>query len=224
VSSNDEFGILVQALANSSNANLLSTPSITTLDNAPAEIVVGQNVPFRTGTYGTIGGSRDPFTTIEREDVGLTLQVAPQVHDGDVVRLTVSQEVSSLANAAVLGAADLITNRRSIETTVLADDGETIVLGGLISNDQITTESEVPVLGDIPVAGRLFSSEFETQTKRTLFVFLRPTILRDREDSIAAAQARLTLVNGAPDAMEKYRDTLLAPAVPGMRLEIEGVY
>ncbi|MGD2132847.1 MAG: type II secretion system secretin GspD [Maricaulaceae bacterium] len=223
LSSEDEFGILVQALATSSSANLLSTPSITTLDNEPAEIVVGQNVPFRTGSFSA-GNSLDPFTTIERQDVGLTLQVAPQVHDGDVVRLSVSQEVSSLLTGTFAGAADLITNRRSIVTTVLADDGETIVLGGLISNDQVTAESSVPVLGDIPVAGRLFSSEFETQTKRTLFVFLRPTILRDRRDSVAAAQARLRLVNGSEAARQDYLDTMLAPPVDGMRLEIEGIY
>lgn len=177
---NDDFSILLQALATSSKANLLSTPSLTTLDNEEAEIVVGQNVPFRTGSFTIDGNSTDPFTTIQREDVGITLRVAPRINEGDVVRLSVAQEVSSLVNAAVTGAADLITNRRSIETTVLADNGETIVLGGLISDDQTAAESKVPLLGDIPVAGRLFRSDTVSRTKRTLFVFLRPTILRDR--------------------------------------------
>ncbi|HWL47064.1 MAG TPA: type II secretion system secretin GspD, partial [Sphingomonadaceae bacterium] len=134
----DNFSVLVQALGQSTRANLLSTPSITTLDNAPAEIVVGQNVPFRTGSFTTDGNSLNPFTTIERQDVGITLRVVPRIHEGDVVRLDVSQEVSSLANATVPGAADLVTNRRSIQTTVLADNGETIVLGGLITDDRMS--------------------------------------------------------------------------------------
>jgi general secretion pathway protein D len=186
----NEFSILVQALSQSTNANLLSTPSLTTLDNQPAEIVVGQNVPFRTGSFTTTGNTTDPFTTITRQDVGITLHVVPRVHEGDVIRLEVSQEVSSLVNSTVVGAADLVTNRRSIQTTVLADNGQTIVLGGLITDDRISAKNQVPILGDIPVLGNLFKSRSRSQTRRTLFVFLRPTILRDPAATAAAAQAK----------------------------------
>lgn len=178
----NQYGILIQALAQSTKANLLSTPSITTLDNQPAEIVVGQNVPFRTGSYSTVGGAAAPFTTIERKDVGITLRVVPRVNAGDVVQLDVSQEVSSLTNTTVAGAADLVTNTRSIKTTVLADNGGTIVLGGLITDDRQSTRSSVPGLDRLPLLGPLFRSKDENRTKRTLFVFLRPTILRNRAD------------------------------------------
>ena len=185
----DNFSILVQALGSSTRANLLSTPSLTTLDNEPAEIVVGQNVPFRTGSYATDGNTTTPFTTIQRQDVGITLRVIPRVHEGNVVRLEVAQEVSSLVGA-VSGAADLITNRRSIQTSILADDGQTIVLGGLISDDRQQTKSQVPVLGDIPIVGELFKARQESHTKRTLFVFLRPTILRTQAQAGTATQGK----------------------------------
>ncbi len=224
VGSRGEFSVLLQAFAQSSKANLLSTPSLTTLDNQPAEIVVGQNVPFRTGSFVTEGNINNPFTTIEREDVGITLRVVPRVHEGDVVKLEVSQEVSSLVNGNVVGAADLITNRRSIKTTVLADNGGTIVLGGLITDDRLTSRSRVPVLGDIPIIGNLFRSRRESQTKRTLFVFLRPTILRDRAAVAAQAGAQYSRLRAEEALQEETRDLLADP--PGARLpvQIEGVY
>ncbi len=183
-----EFGLLLQALGTNSYANLLSSPSVTVLDNEPAEIVVGQNVPFRTGSFATDGNSTNPFTTISREDVGLTLRVVPRVHEGETVRLEVSQEVSSLVTTSVTGAADLITNRRSIQTSVLADDGETIVLGGLVTDDRQAGTSRVPGLGSLPLIGGAFRSRNDTQTRRTLFIFLKPTILRDSADVAASAQ------------------------------------
>ncbi len=216
------FSVLVQALGSSSKANLLSTPSITTLDNEAAEIVVGQNVPFRTGSYGTAGNTLTPFTTIERQDVGLTLRVVPRIHEGDSIRLEVSQEVSSLVGA-VTGAADLITNRRSIQTTVLADNGDTIVLGGLISDDRTTVKSQVPLLGDIPVIGNLFKSRQIERVKRTLFVFLRPTILRDRASIVAAADAKYARLR-AQEAGDPERSLLLHPPTPRLPLEIQGLY
>ena len=216
------FSVLVQALGSSAKANLLSTPSITTLDNEPAEIVVGQNVPFRTGSYGTAGNTLTPFTTIERQDVGLTLRVVPRIHEGDSIRLEVSQEVSSLVGA-VTGAADLITNRRSIQTTVLADNGDTIVLGGLISDDRTTVKSQVPVLGDIPVLGNLFKSRQTERVKRTLFVFLRPTILRDRASIVAAADAKYARLR-AQEAGDPERSLLLHPPALRLPLEIQGLY
>ncbi len=220
--SRGEFSVLVQALGSSTKANLLSTPSITTLDNEPAEIVVGQNVPFRTGSYATDGNTLTPFTTIQRQDVGLTLRVVPRIHEGDSIRLEVSQEVSSLVGS-VTGAADLITNRRSIQTTVLADNGDTIVLGGLISDDRTQVKSQVPVLGDIPVVGNLFKSRQTEQVKRTLFVFLRPTILRDRASVAAAAAAKYARIR-AQEAGDTDRSLLLHPPRPRLPLEIEGLY
>jgi len=218
-----DWGILVQALGQSTRANLLSTPSITTLDNQPAEIVVGQNVPFRTGSYATDGNTLTPFTTIERADVGITLRVVPRVHEGDTVRLEVNQEVSSLTNS-VIGAADLVTNRRSIQTTVLADDGQTIVLGGLISDDQVRSKSQVPVLGDIPLLGELFKSRKESKTRRTLFVFLRPTILRDSSSVAAAAAARYSRRRNAETKLKDEPSLLLEPPSARLPSEIEGIY
>ncbi|AQR62269.1 type II secretion system protein GspD [Brevundimonas sp. LM2] len=186
--SEGDFGLLLRALGTNSAANLLSSPSITVLDNNPAEIVVGQNVPFRTGSFATDGNSTNPFTTISREDVGLTLRVIPRVHDGDVVKLEVSQEVSSLVTTNVTGAADLITNRRSIQTSVLADNGETIVLGGLVTDDRQSNNSRVPGLSSLPLVGAAFRSRQDSQTRRTLFIFLKPTILRTSADVAASAQ------------------------------------
>ena len=220
--SRGDFSVLVQALGTSVKANLLSTPSITTLDNEPAEIVVGQNVPFRTGSFSTNNNSLTPFTTIERQDVGITLRVIPRIHEGDSIRLEVSQEVSSLVGS-VSGAADLVTNRRSIQTTVLADDGDTIVLGGLISDDRGSTKSQVPLLGDIPVVGNLFKSRQVARTRRTLFVFLRPTILRDRASVVAAAEAKYARLR-AQESGDPERGLLLRPPAARLPLEIQGIY
>ena len=220
--SRNQFSILLQALGTSTKANLLSTPSITTLDNEEAQIVVGQNVPFRTGSFATTGNTITPFTTIERQDVGITLRVVPRIHEGDSIRLEVAQEVSSLV-PAVTGAADLITNRRSIQTVVLADNGQTIILGGLITDDRSSSRSQVPVLGDIPVVGNLFKSRRESTTKRTLFVFLRPTILRDRASVVAAAADKYARLR-AQELGNPMRSLLLRPPGPRLPLEISGVY
>ncbi len=224
VASGNSFQLLVQALGTSSKANLLSTPSITTLDNQAAQIVVGQNVPFRTGSYTTLaGGTTTPFTTIERQDVGLTLRIIPRIHDGDVVRLDVSQEVSSLTDP-VSGAADLVTNRRSIQTTVLADNSQTIVLGGLISDDRMNSKSQVPVLGDIPLIGTAFKSRKLSQTKRTLFVFLRPTILRTAEQAAIATAGKYARLRSAEADLADNSSLLLDPPKARLTVEIWGVY
>lgn len=222
LSRQDEFGVLLQALGQSTRANLLSTPSITTLDNQPAEIIVGQNVPFRTGSFTTQGGTQ---STIERRDVGITMRVVPRVNQGDVVQLDITQEVSSLTNSTVAGAADLVTNRRSIKTTVLADNGGTIVLGGLITDNRQTRRSEVPGLGQIPVLGGLFRSNAESATKQTLFVFLRPTILRTRADISSVSDNRFQRLK-AIEATPGNRGSLLAEPKPVRRLpvEIDGLY
>ncbi|MBH1970956.1 type II secretion system protein GspD [Moraxellaceae bacterium AER2_44_116] len=183
------YGALIQALSTLSNANLLSTPSIMTIDNQEAKIVVGQNVPFITGSTSSSGsGTSNPFTTIERKDVGITLKVIPHIGDGGTVKLEVEQEVSSVVpSVAGVNSADLITNKRSIKTTILADDGQTIVLGGLIQDDSSQSVSEVPLLSKIPVLGHLFRSKSHSKTKRNLLVFLQPLIVRDGQSAAALA-------------------------------------
>ncbi|GAB6387116.1 type II secretion system secretin GspD [Stutzerimonas marianensis] len=177
------FGALITALSANTKSNLLSTPSLLTLDNQEAEILVGQNVPFQTGTYTTdASGANNPFTTIERQDIGVTLKVVPHINDGATLRLEIEQEISSIAPSASLSAqaVDLVTNKRSIKSTILAEDGQVIVLGGLIQDDVTRTDSKVPLLGDIPLLGALFRSTQETHVKRNLMVFLKPTVVRDR--------------------------------------------
>ncbi|GAA6146145.1 MAG: type II secretion system protein GspD [Thalassolituus sp.] len=173
-----DFGVIIQALKSNSSTNLLSTPSIMTLDNQEAEIVVGQNVPFVTGQTAS-STNTNPFTTIDRQDVGVTLKVIPHIHDGEAIRLEVEATAESVSNTTVAGSADLITNKRSIKTMILSEDGETIVLGGLIRDDVREVVSKVPLLGDIPLLGWLFRSKSVNQVKSNLMVFLRPTIVDD---------------------------------------------
>ncbi|RZM11340.1 MAG: type II secretion system protein GspD [Sphingomonas sp.] len=220
----NDFSMLIQALGVSSKANLLSTPQITTLDNVVGEIVVGQNVPFVTGSILTGNGTANPYTTIERKDVGITLRILPRVNAGDTIRLQVNQEASSIATANVTGASDLITNRRAINTTVLADNGETIVLGGLISDDYMDVRRQVPILGDIPIVGELFKSRRESRQKRTLFIFLKPTILRDGKDAAAAAKDRYARLRADEIDNSKRHSLLLAPPTPRLTVEIDGIY
>ena len=194
------FAVIIRALSTNGDVNLLSTPSITTMDNEEAKIVVGQNVPFRTGstTSGSDGAS-NPFTTIQREDVGLTLEVTPHIHDGNLVRLKVHQEVSEVdpASLNVIGAegsADLITNIRTIDTTILVDDQEVIIIGGLIRDKQTSNDSKVPLLGSIPGIGFLFRSSATTTQKQNLLVFLRPTILNSRAAITSVTQRKFNSV------------------------------
>ena len=176
------FAALIQALESDTASNILSTPSLTTLDNQEAEIVIGQNVPFITGSYSSTGGVSDsvnPFQTVQREDVGLTLKVKPQINEGNSIQLEIEQEISSINASASTGTSDIVTNKRTIKTVVMVEDGKTIVLGGLIQEDLQQTEEKVPVLGDIPVLGALFRANKTTKIKRNLMVFLRPVVLRD---------------------------------------------
>ncbi len=171
------LGVLARALEADGNVNILSTPNILTIDNEEAKIVVGQNVPFITGTQtATTGGLSNPFQTIERKDVGLQLKVKPTVSEGGTVKLTLSQEVSSLGANSTAG---FITNKRSIDSTILVDDGQIVVLGGLIQDEVRTNVDQVPVLGSIPFFGNLFKYEKRTRDKVNLMVFIRPVILRD---------------------------------------------
>lgn len=220
----DDFSILVQALGTSTRANLLSTPQITVLDNVPGEFVSGQNVPFVTGSVLTDSTSVNPYTTIERKDVGITLRVLPRINAGDTIRLQVNQEASSIAEAQTQAASDLVTNRRAINTTVLADNGQTIVLGGLITDDRQDSRQQVPILGDIPIVGELFKSRRESRQKRTLFIFLKPTILRDPADAAAAAKDKYARLRSEEIANTRRSSLLLAPPTPRLTVEIDGIY
>lgn len=175
------YGALIQALKGDNKANLLSVPSVLTLDNQEAHIVVGQNVPFITGSTTTsVGGTSTPYQTVERKDVGITLKVIPHIGDAGTVRLEVEQEVSAvLANNPDIRSSDLITSKRLIKTEILAEDMQTIVLGGLIQDDTNASSQAIPGLSRIPVLGRLFRSDSVSNEKRNLLVFLHPTIVKD---------------------------------------------
>ncbi|MDB3899637.1 type II secretion system secretin GspD [Luminiphilus sp.] len=175
---------ILNALQSQGNANILSTPSVIALDNEEAFITVGQQVPFVTGSYtntGSSNGVANPFQTIQRENVGVTLQVTPQINEGDSVVMDIVQEVSSISQQ-VLSASDVITNERKIKTKVMAQDGDIVVLGGLVKDDIQDSRQGVPVLSGIPVIGRLFRNDVVSVTKSNLLVFIRSTIIRDDED------------------------------------------
>jgi general secretion pathway protein D len=173
------LAMLARALETTTNANILSTPNLLTLDNEEAKIVIGQNLPFITGQYAQTGSATTatPFQTIERRDVGLTLRVKPQVSEGGTVRLQIYQEASAVRDTT--NPAGPVTDKRSIESTVLIDDGQIVALGGLVQDDVRSGVEKVPILGDIPLLGLLFRYETRKQTKTNLMVFLRPVVLRD---------------------------------------------
>ena len=188
--------IILNALETQGNANILSTPSLLTLDNEEAFITVGQQVPFVTGSYTNTGvgnGAQNPFQTIERQSVGVTLKVTPQVNEGDSVVLDIVQEVSSIS-AQILAASDVITNERKIETKVLANDSDIVVLGGLVKDDIQDSTQGVPLLSSIPLLGRLFRNDVVTVTKSNLLVFIRPTIIRDDEDLAGATAEKYRFI------------------------------
>jgi general secretion pathway protein D len=191
-----KFGALIRALAGDADNNIISTPTLVTMDNEEAEIVVGQNVPFITGSFSSTGGGStptNPFQTIQREDVGLKLKIKPQINEGDAIRLEISQELSSLDTSAS-SASDLITNKRSVKTTVMVDDGKVLVLGGLLDDTLNERTDKVPLLGDIPVLGWLFRHQSTTKSKKDLMVFLHPRILRDGAESTAMASDKYNYI------------------------------
>ncbi|MDP2243990.1 type II secretion system secretin GspD [Pseudomonas sp.] len=205
------FGVLITALSANTKSNLLSTPSLLTLDHQKAEILVGQNVPFQTGSFTTsASGADNPFTTIERQDIGVTLKVTPHINEGASLRLEIEQEISSIAPTTQgVNAVDLITNKRSIKSTILAEDGQVIVLGGLIQDDVTQTDSKVPLLGDIPLLGRLFRSTKDTRIKRNLMVFLRPTVIRDAAGMAALSGKKYSDIRVLGDIRSDYRPGIL---------------
>lgn len=171
----NDWGAIIQAVNSDTNSNILSTPSITTLDNEEAYFIVGQEVPIITGST-TSADNSNPFQTVERQEVGIKLKVTPQVNEGTGVQLTIEQEVSSVSGTTGV---DISINKREIKTTVMADNGATVILGGLIDEDVQESQQKVPFLGDIPLLGALFRSTSNSVRKRNLMVFLRPTIIRD---------------------------------------------
>lgn len=171
----DGWGAVLQAVSSDTNSNILATPHLTTMDNEEAFFIVGQEVPILTGST-TGNNNANPFQTVERKEVGIKLKVTPQINEGDAVQLVIEQEVSSVSGATGV---DISINKRELKTTVIVDDGGTIVLGGLIDEDVQESVSKVPLLGDIPILGNLFKSTTSSVRKRNLMVFLRPTIVRD---------------------------------------------
>ena len=195
------YGAMIQALKEKTKSNLLSTPSIVTMDNEEAYIVVGENVPFVTGSLSTNGGVANPYTTIERKDVGVTLKVVPHIGEGGTLRLEVEQEVSDVkANKGQ--AQDLVTSKRAIKTSILAEHGQTIVLGGLISDNSIYSRQAVPGLGAIPGLGRLFRSDGQSNQKRNLLIFIHPTIVGDSQDIRRISQQRYSQLYSLQLAMD----------------------
>jgi general secretion pathway protein D len=197
--------VILNALETQGNANILSTPSLLTLDNEEAFITVGQQVPFVTGSYTSTGignGAQNPFQTIERKSVGITLKVTPQVNEGDSVVLDIVQEVSSISQQ-ILAASDVITNERKIETKVLASDNDIVVLGGLVKDDIQDSQQGIPILSSIPLLGRLFRNDVVTVTKSNLLVFIRPTIIRDDADLDGATAEKYRYIR---DQQQERRD------------------
>lgn len=214
------LGGLARLLEENNYANILSTPNLMTLDNAEAKIIVGQNVPFLTGSFaqaaGTTGAAVNPFQTIERKDVGLTLKIKPQISDGGAIKLDIYQEVSSVARATT-GASDLVTNKRSLETKVIVDDGHTVVLGGLIEDNSTDSEQSVPFLGRLPLIGGLFRYREKTSRKTNLMVFLRPVIVRSVHEGYNVTVDRyeyLRALDKNPSAGREATFNRLAPKAP----------
>ncbi|MBX2884444.1 MAG: type II secretion system secretin GspD [Granulosicoccus sp.] len=218
-----DFAFLVSAIAADSDNNILSTPTLVTMDNQEAEIVVGQNVPFVTGTQLS-SANNNPFQTIERQDIGISLKVKPQINEGNNIKMEIEQEVSDVSSTSVTGASDITTNKRSIKTTVLVEDGQTLVLGGLIDDQVNDTNEKVPLLGDIPVLGSLFRYRSSTKNKRNLMVFLHPTILRDVETADFYSQGKYDDLRMAQ--LNHRGDTPIAnipaPLLPELHLYYQG--
>lgn len=197
--SGTNFAVLLRALRGDGNSNIISTPSIVTLDNEEAEIKVAQEVPFITGQYASTGATQgganfvNPFTTVQREEVGNILKITPQINRGDTVLLKIEQESSSLSQG-VEGAVDLITNKRTISTKVMVEDGGIIVLGGLIDDVARESENRFPILGSVPILGELFKTRSGSTEKRNLMVFIRPTILRDGVQAAIETNAKYNVL------------------------------
>jgi general secretion pathway protein D len=212
---------IARMLQSQTNTNIVSTPNLITLDNEEAKIVVGANVPFITGQFTNTGtGTTNPFQTIERKDVGLTLRIKPQIGEGGSVRMTIYQESSSVDARVAPGTSNAgpSTSKRSIESTVVVDDGAILVLGGLIEDKFEESRSQVPLLGDLPGIGALFRSQSRTKNRTNLMVFLRPVIMRDAASAAQLSLDRYDLIRAQQQAAQPAPSVLLpvegAPVLP----------
>ena len=214
------LGAIASALESNGNANILSTPNMITLDNELATIKVGQNIPIITGSFTTgASGASNPFQTVDRKDVGLLLKVRPQISEGGTIKLAIYHENSGIDNTVAANSGGIITTVRAIESNVLADDGQIIVLGGLISDDETDTEEKVRGLGDIPVLGNLFKYRSRSRGKRNLMVFLRPVVVRSKEQNESLAMDRYQFMRAAGSAAQPTDNSVLirnlgAPELP----------
>ncbi len=222
------FGGILTALQTDSDSNILSTPSVVTLDNQTARLQVGQEIPITTGeAVGT--DFTNAFRTVNREQVGVILEVTPQINDGDSVTLELTQEISSVAGPVIASSTDLITNKREITTTALVDDGEILVIGGLIDDSRFLDEEKVPLLGDIPGVGNLFKSTSRERRRQNLMVFIRPTIIRDKGVARAATRkkfdylrARELLMRGSPESdLDRLIDQVTGVDIPTVSVKPE---
>ena len=217
------LGFLANFLQTNADGNILSTPNLLTLDNEEAKIIIGKNIPIPTGSFTNTGGSSssvNPFTTVERKDVGLTLRVRPQISENGTVKMVIYQEVSSIAPESVLSKDGPITNKRAIETSVLVEDGGIVVLGGLMEDTYSGNVDKVPVLGDVPYVGSLFKNETRSRKKTNLMVFLRPVVLRDALATDSLTMDRYDLMRGVQQDAQPLERTLLpnqAPVLPPAR-------
>ena len=227
------LGFLANFLETSGSGNVLSTPNLLTLDNEEAKIVIGENVPFITGQFtntgsGGGGGSVNPFTTVERKDVGLTLKVKPQINENGTVKLVIYQETSAVKAGTEMAVNGPTTSKRTIESTVLVDDGSIVVLGGLLQDKYSGNEGKVPGLGDVPVFGNLFKNEARTRNKTNLMVFLRPVVVRDAQASDNLSMDRYELMRSGMNAAQPLPSRLVPineapvlPALPGSQPAIQ---
>ncbi|MBY0455504.1 MAG: type II secretion system secretin GspD [Burkholderiaceae bacterium] len=220
------LGALAHFLQNSGDANVLSTPNLMTLDNEEAKIVIGNNVPFVTGSYANTTGNNsvNPFTTVERKDVGLMLRVRPQINENGTVKLAIYQEVSKIDSSTLKDTNGPTTSKRSIESNVLVDDGSIIVIGGLLEDSYSQAEDKVPLLGDLPLVGRLFRSENRSRKKTNLMVFLRPVVVRDAAASDALMLDRYESIRALQQAVQPEPNAVMgsvsgAPLLPALRPE-----
>lgn len=222
------FNVVINALKKNQEANILSTPSLLTLDNEEASISVGENIPFVTGSYTSTGNSTtpdNPFQTVQRETVGITLKITPQINEGDSLVLAISQEVSSVTEDRVALNSNLITKERKINTKVLADNGQVIVLGGLIQDDVTEQVQKVPLLGDIPIIGGLFRNTSTKIDKKHLLIFIRPTIVRDKRTMDHVTGEKYSLIRAQQleeieDGVSLIDDKAL-PLLPEWREQLE---
>jgi general secretion pathway protein D len=216
-----DFAAVIRALRGDSTTNIIAQPSLTVLDNQEAQIKVTQEVPFVTGQFTNTGGgnngSVNPFQTIQRQEVGTILKITPQINVGDSVTLKIEQESSSLAGTAA-GAVDLITNKRTINTTIIIEDGGTVVLGGLISDTQTNGEQRVPLLGRIPIIGEAFRTRSAKKNKTNLLVFIQPRILRDGTDTAIETNQKYNYIREQQQQLSPRGEIL--PLLPGNKTQV----